>query len=119
MPTEILHLPPLYTLVGIYRLVTDPLIRQPVLDKIKHASIRGLVVGVVYAAGSWKIMSWFVRTFLVGGHRLFGFGLGTRGKVGQAVGESASGIVRVGVGRWSIPVDLVLCEQSTQDTVLS
>ncbi|ORY34271.1 hypothetical protein BCR39DRAFT_575803 [Naematelia encephala] len=103
MPSELLHLPPAYTLVGIYRLVTDPFIRQPVLDKIKHASIRGIVVGVVYAAGSWKILDWFVRTFLVGGGGWFG-----RKQVEAAISKSDRGHVWVGLGQFGVSLDLVL-----------
>ncbi|RXK39241.1 hypothetical protein M231_03461 [Tremella mesenterica] len=108
MPSELLQFPPLYTLVGIYRILTDPLVRTPVLDKIRHASIRGLIVGALYAAGTWRPMGWFVRRFLVGGQRFLGIGLGSRGKVGEAVGESMGGVVHVGMGRLSVPVDLVL-----------
>ena len=112
MPSEFLNIPPAYTLVGIYRLFTDPFIRQPVLNKIKHASIRGIIIGVVYGAGSWRVMDWFVRKFLLGrGGWFFGFG-GARGKVGEAVKESVGGLVKVGFGRFSINVDLVLCELS-------
>jgi hypothetical protein len=112
MPSELLHLPPLYTLVGLYRLVTDPFICNPVLDKIRHASIRGLVVGGVYAVGSWRVLDWFVRRFLVpGGAGLFGWGAGTgRGKVGEAVREAVGGKVNVGFGLFSVGVDLVFCE---------
>ncbi|RSH92982.1 hypothetical protein EHS25_008430 [Saitozyma podzolica] len=109
MPSELLHLPPLYTLVGLYRLVTDPFIRNPVLDKIRHASIRGLVVGGLYAVGSWRVLDWFVRRFLVpGGAGLFGWGGGAgRGKVGEAVREAVGGKVNVGFGLFSVGVDLV------------
>ncbi|WWC66210.1 uncharacterized protein I206_100111 [Kwoniella pini CBS 10737] len=101
MPSELLHLPPLYTLVGLYRLVTDPFIRQPVLDKIKHASVRGLVVGGVYAAATWKVMDWFVEHFLVGeGWNVF--------KSHKALEKSSSGVVNVGIGRLSVPIDIVL-----------
>ena len=109
MPSELLHIPPAYTLVGIYRLLTDPFIRQPVLDKIKHASVRGLIIGLVYAAGSWKILDWIVRRILLGrGGWLLGYG-GTRAKVGDAVKESVGGVVKVGLRRLSFNIDLVLC----------
>jgi hypothetical protein len=103
MPSELLHIPPLYTLVGLYRLITDPLIRTPVLDKIRHATIRGLLAGGLYAFGSWKIMNWFVRKFLVGE------GWFTTKKIGEAVKESVGGKVRVGLGSISVDVDLILC----------
>lgn len=110
MPSEFLHIPPIYTLVGLYRLSTDPLIRQPVFDKIKHATLRGLIVGFVYAGASWKILRWFVKTFLVGGPGgWFGFG-GARGRVAGSVGEKMGGGVWVGLGSFGTEIDLVLCE---------
>ena len=111
MPAELLHYPPLYTLVGLYRLLTDPLIRGPVLDKVKHATLRGIIVSGIYAAGSWNALDWFVRKFLVGGIGWFGIGLGkARVKVGEAVKESSGGRVYVGLGGLGTEVDLVLCE---------
>jgi len=79
-----------------------------VLDKVRHAAIRGIVVGLAYAVGSWKILDWFIRRFLIsGGGGIFGFG---RGRVGDAVKESVGGMVTVGIGRFSFNVDLVFCE---------
>ncbi|WVF70297.1 hypothetical protein IAT40_005086 [Kwoniella sp. CBS 6097] len=104
MPSELLHFPPIYTLVGLYRLITDPVIRQPVLDKVKHASIRGLVVGGLYAGLSWKFMSWFVEKFLVGQSGWAWF------KSPEKARDVApgGGVVHVGIGRFSVPVDVVL-----------
>lgn len=105
MPSELLHFPPLYTVVGIYRLLTDPSIRGPVLDKVKHASIRGLLVGLIYAVVSWKPLQWFVRRWLVGeGWEWFGF------KKAKAVVEGSEGGKVVTLG--GIQVDLVLCEST-------
>ncbi|KAK4684346.1 hypothetical protein P7C73_g5836, partial [Tremellales sp. Uapishka_1] len=116
MPSELLHFPPSYTIVGIYRLLTDPLIRGPVLDKIKHASLRGAVVALIYAGGSWRILDWFVRTFLVGGGSFFGIG-GLGGKrVGEAVKDSVGGVIQIGLGSYSFNVDLVLCQSSLGTT---
>ena len=110
MPSELLHLPPFYTVVGLYRLLTDPGIREPVLDKVKHASLRGLVVASIYAVGSWRVVDWLVRTFLVGGVGWFGLGMGkARARVGEAVKESRRGGVWVGAGGIGMDVDLVLC----------
>jgi len=110
MPSELLHFPPFYTFVGLYRLLTDPLIREPVLDKVKHATLRGIVVSAIYTVGSWRTLDWFVRSFLVGGKGWFGFGMGkARASVGEAVSESRGGEVNVGLGGVGLNVDLVLC----------
>ncbi|OCF37642.1 hypothetical protein I316_00769 [Kwoniella heveanensis BCC8398] len=103
MPSELLHFPPIYTLVGLYRLLTDPVIRRPVLDKIKHASVRGLVVGGLYAGLSWKFMSWFVETFLVGQS-----GWGWFKSPEKARDVTGGRVVHVGIGKLSVPVDVVL-----------
>jgi hypothetical protein len=101
MPSELLHLPPLYTIVGIYRLLTDPSIRGPVLDKVKHASIRGLVVGLIYAVVSWQPIRYFVKRFLVGeGWKWFGFK-----KVKEVVEENVGGKVEF----MGVKLDIVLC----------
>lgn len=103
-------MPPLYTIVGLYRLITDPLIRGPVLDKVKHAAARGFIVGAVYAVGSWKVLDWFVRKFLVGGRGGGFFGLGGGKKVDEALGHAVEGKIHVGFGAFSVPIDLVFCQ---------
>jgi hypothetical protein len=111
MPSEFLHIPPAYTLVGLYRLCTDASIRGPVFDKVKHATVRGLVVGAIYAAGSWGILRWVVKTFIVGGPgKFFGLGGAASRKVAGAVSASGRGGVWVGLGSWGVDVDLILCE---------
>jgi len=101
MPSELLHAPPLYTVVGAYRLLTDPQIRGPVLDKVKHASVRGLIVGLIYAIVSWKPLDWFIRRYLVGGQwTLFGFR-----KVKEVVEEHSDGKVKFR----GIELDIVFC----------
>jgi len=101
MPSELLHAPPLYTVVGAYRLLTDPQIRGPVLDKVKHASVRGLIVGLVYAVVSWKPLDWFIRRYLVGGQwTLFGFR-----KVKEVVEGHSDGKVKFR----GLELDIVLC----------
>ncbi|TYJ52735.1 hypothetical protein B9479_006669 [Cryptococcus floricola] len=100
MPSELLHFPPLYTLVGLYRLLSDPSIRTPVFDKVKHATARGLIVAAVYAVFSWSFLDWVIRRFLIGG---------SWWKKGEEVmKESVDGTVRVGFGRWGVTLDVVL-----------
>jgi hypothetical protein len=90
MPTELLSMPPSYTVVGLYRLLTDPRLREPVWAKVKHAAIRGAVVGAVYATFGWKIMNWFVKKYVV------------RGRAGESV--------TLGTGSVALTLDLVFCE---------
>jgi hypothetical protein len=102
MPSELLHLPPLYTFVGIYRLLTDPSIRGPVLDKVKHASIRGLIVGLIYAVVSWQPLRYFVKRFLIGeGWKWFGLK-----KAQEVVQSHGSGKVEF----MGVQLDIVLCK---------
>lgn len=104
MPSELLHLPPLYAIVGLYRLATDHSIRTPVLDKVKHAAVRGIVVGGVYTALSWKAMDWFIQKFLIGG------GWWRKGE--GVLKESDDGSVKVGLGKFSLSLNVVFCELS-------
>lgn len=89
MPTELLSFPPAYSVVGLYRLLTDPTIREPVYAKVKHASVRGAIVSGAYAILGWGIMDWAVKRFVL------------RGKTGS---------VTLGHGSLSINIDLLLCE---------
>ncbi|OXB34013.1 hypothetical protein LQV05_002113 [Cryptococcus neoformans] len=100
MPSELLHLPPLYAIVGLYRLATDPSIRTPVLDKVKHAAVRGIVVGSVYTVLSWKAMDWFIRKFLISG------GWWKKGE--EVLKDSVDGSVQVGLGKFSLNLNAVL-----------
>jgi hypothetical protein len=43
-----LGFPPSYVVVGVYRLCTDPKIRNPAWDKCKHGVMRGAAVGIVW-----------------------------------------------------------------------
>jgi hypothetical protein len=45
-----LAFPPLYVIVGVYRLCTDKQLYVPVWDKCKHGFVRGLCVGAVWAS---------------------------------------------------------------------
>ncbi|KAJ1302982.1 hypothetical protein OPQ81_003274 [Rhizoctonia solani] len=72
MPQELLMLPPVYCVVGIYRLLTDPSIRKPVWDKCRHGVRRGGIVGLVWAVLTWKIQKAFVGYFLLSTPRFTG-----------------------------------------------
>jgi len=53
--------------VGVYRLFTDDVLRPAVWAKVKHATIRGLVVAGVYVVATYRLQRWFVENFLMGG----------------------------------------------------
>ncbi|CAE6437101.1 unnamed protein product [Rhizoctonia solani] len=72
MPQELLTLPPVYCVVGIYRLLTDPLIRKPVWDKCRHGVRRGGLVGLAWAVMTWKLQKAFVGYFLLSTPRFTG-----------------------------------------------
>ncbi|KAF8336535.1 uncharacterized protein EI90DRAFT_3144716 [Cantharellus anzutake] len=61
---EFLLFTPVYTLVGIYRLLTDPFIRVKVWDKIRHGVQRGILVGAIWTIGTFRIQRIFVSFFL-------------------------------------------------------
>ena len=104
MPSELLHFPPAYSFVGLYRLLTDPTIRGPVLDKVKHASIRGIIVALIYAAVSWRPIDYFIKRFLVGeGWKWFGLK-----KVREVVESHEGGRVDV----MGMNLDLVFCKST-------
>jgi len=69
--------PALYPFIGLYRLATDPLLYRPAWAKCKHGFVRGLVVGAVWAALTWKIQRWGVEAFLANSPRIAGLGADT------------------------------------------
>ncbi|KAG8812710.1 hypothetical protein FRC19_002971, partial [Serendipita sp. 401] len=70
MPNVLLSLPPLYTVVGVYRLLMDPKIRGPVWDKCRNGTLRGLAVASVYGTVMYGPERWFVSLFLSKSGRL-------------------------------------------------
>ncbi|TXT08713.1 hypothetical protein VHUM_02841 [Vanrija humicola] len=89
MPAELLSIPPAYTLIGFYRLCTDESIRKPVWDKVRHAAVRGALVGAAYAVLGWGAMDWIVRRFIVGKDK------------------AKDGRVTLGSGMLAVSIDLV------------
>jgi len=69
---ELLLFTPAYTVVGIYRLLTDPPLRKMVWDKIRHGVRRGAIVGVVWAISTFRIQRIFVSFFLMRTPRVMG-----------------------------------------------
>ncbi|KAF8601198.1 hypothetical protein BDV93DRAFT_524923 [Ceratobasidium sp. AG-I] len=72
MPQELLTFPPVYCIVGIYRLLSDPLLRVPAWDKCRHGVRRGGLVGLAWAVLTWKIQKAFVGYFLLKSPRFTG-----------------------------------------------
>jgi len=80
---ELLLFTPSYTVVGIYRLLTDPPLRKMVWDKIRHGVRRGAIVGAVWAIATFRIQRLWVSFFLMRSPRvtglshnnMFGFGM--------------------------------------------
>lgn len=70
MPNTLLTIPPLYTVVGIYRLLLDPKIRGPVWDKCRNGTLRGLAVASVYGTLTYGPQRWFIAMFLSKSPRL-------------------------------------------------
>ncbi|KAM5539462.1 hypothetical protein V8D89_006914 [Ganoderma adspersum] len=70
--THRLQFPPSYVVVGFYRLLSDPKLRVPAWNKCKHGFMRGAAVGLVWAAGTYKVQKVFVEYFLVNSPRVTG-----------------------------------------------
>ncbi|KAI5114639.1 hypothetical protein M0805_000762, partial [Coniferiporia weirii] len=61
---ERLAFPPIYVVVGAYRLLTDKNLYGPTWLKCKHGFFRGTVVGLGWAALSFNVQRTFVELFL-------------------------------------------------------
>ncbi|CED84787.1 hypothetical protein [Phaffia rhodozyma] len=57
---------PTYSVVGIYRLLTDSRLQHAVWSKTKHGTIRGLLVGGFWVFLSWRSQQGFIEKFLMG-----------------------------------------------------
>ncbi|KZT02069.1 uncharacterized protein LAESUDRAFT_730582 [Laetiporus sulphureus 93-53] len=67
-----LEFPPVYVVVGIYRLVTDEKLFKPAWKKCEHGLVRGMTIGVVWVATTFKIQRFAVRTFMMHSSRVTG-----------------------------------------------
>ncbi|KAI0698014.1 hypothetical protein BC835DRAFT_1405525 [Cytidiella melzeri] len=63
--TSRLQFPPSYAVVGAYRLITDKSLRVPAWQKLKHGTVRGASVALVWSVATFKIQRVFVELFLV------------------------------------------------------
>lgn len=55
---ERLNFPPLYVVVGVYRLCTDKNLYVPAWQKCKHGALRGAAVGAGWVSCLWRIRPW-------------------------------------------------------------
>ncbi|KAH8111962.1 hypothetical protein DFH11DRAFT_559530 [Phellopilus nigrolimitatus] len=69
---ERLAFPPIYVVVGAYRLLSDDKLYIPTWAKCKHGFLRGAVVGLGWAALSFNIQLKFVEIFLRNSPRVTG-----------------------------------------------
>jgi len=69
---ELLLFTPLYTVVGVYRLLSDRIIREKVWDKLRHGFRRGAIVGAVWAVSTFTFQRAFVSFFLLKSPRITG-----------------------------------------------
>ncbi|KAJ3970676.1 hypothetical protein EV361DRAFT_914949 [Lentinula raphanica] len=72
-----LQFPPSYALVGVYRLCTDPNLYVPVWQKCQHGTVRGAVVGLVWAFLTFGIQKKFIEVFLANSPKVTGLATDT------------------------------------------
>ncbi|KAI0781672.1 hypothetical protein BC629DRAFT_576755 [Irpex lacteus] len=63
--TARLMFPPSYVVVGVYRLVTDKILRASAWNKLKHGIVRGASVALVWSVATFKMQRVFVELFLI------------------------------------------------------
>ncbi|CBQ68735.1 conserved hypothetical protein [Sporisorium reilianum SRZ2] len=74
MPQETLTFPPLYCVVGAYRLAHDPTLWQPMWAKCSKAAKHASVVALVWAVCTWPVQRLFVYYFMSASASVTGFG---------------------------------------------
>ncbi|KAF8079403.1 hypothetical protein FPV67DRAFT_1405545 [Lyophyllum atratum] len=67
-----LQFPPTYVIVGVYRLFTDKLLYVPAWDKCRHATVRGAVLGAIWAVLTFSLQRKFIEIFLAKSPRVTG-----------------------------------------------
>ncbi|KAF8639360.1 hypothetical protein AX17_001549 [Amanita inopinata Kibby_2008] len=72
-----LRYPPSYVLVGVYRFCTDKNLYVPAWNKCKHATQRGLIVGVIWAILTFQLQKKFIQIFLSNSPRITGLSTDT------------------------------------------
>ena len=74
MPQETLTFPPLYCIVGAYRLLHDPSLYQPMWAKCSQAAKRASVVAAIWAVCTWPFQRLFVYYFMSASASVTGLG---------------------------------------------
>ncbi|EIM21746.1 hypothetical protein WALSEDRAFT_60226 [Wallemia mellicola CBS 633.66] len=64
MPKELLNISPLYSLVGVYRLITDEKVRNPIWLICRKGLARGAISALLWSLSTWKIQKKIVATFM-------------------------------------------------------
>ncbi|KAF8220557.1 hypothetical protein L208DRAFT_1448008 [Tricholoma matsutake] len=67
-----LQFTPTYVIVGAYRLFNDETLYGPAWKKCKHGTVRGAVVGTVWAFLTFKLQRKFIKMFLANSPRVSG-----------------------------------------------
>ncbi len=73
MPEETLSFPPLYCVVGAYRLLHDASLWRPMWAKCSSAAKQAGLAGMVWALLTWPIQRLFVRYFMSASASVTGF----------------------------------------------
>lgn len=74
MPQETLTFPPLYCVVGAYRLAHDPSLWKPMWAKCSKAAKQAGIVGLLWALLTWPFQRLFVYYFMSASASVTGFG---------------------------------------------
>ncbi|PWZ01196.1 UreD-domain-containing protein [Testicularia cyperi] len=64
MPQETLTFPPIYCIVGAYRLAHDPVLWKPMWAKCSKAAKQAGILGIVWLVITWPIQKLFVHYFM-------------------------------------------------------
>lgn len=72
MPQETLAFPPLYCIVGAYRLGSDARLWKPMWKECSQAAKRAAMVAGGWAAITWPIQKLFVYYFMRGSAKVTG-----------------------------------------------
>lgn len=72
MPQEFLSFPPVYTVVGAYRLAHDPNLWRPMWLSVRPSLRRAAIAAMAWAVCTWPIQRLIVDVFMKGSARVTG-----------------------------------------------